>query len=423
MPNTNTYPEKFSRISQQTSFQFLPTGQQSFTKGLACKYRFTMQELRQFVEIALDLNNWGESDIQQIWSELDNAEHSNRERKKSLLQQLANRWQQLKIEPNQYNHSPYHNAEKPTIHTVKKEQIALGFCPVASEKTRCCNLLTLDTVENCGFDCSYCSIQSFYHGNQVFFDPDFVTKLSRLELDPDKTYHIGTGQSSDSMMWGNKHNILDGLISFAQSNPNVILELKTKSANINHLSKIEIPPNILCTWSLNTQTIIENEEHHTASQQKRLEAARKIADKGTIVGFHLHPIVQYKGWRDDYSLLYEQIQKSFNPDEVAMISLGTLTFIKPVIKKIRERHFHSKILKMSMIGTAGKLSYPPETKMELFSHAYDSFSQQWHDNVFFYLCMEDHALWKRVFAYEYQSNEEFELAMKSNYLHKIQQRM
>jgi len=423
MPNTNSYAEKFSRISQQTSFQFLPVGQQSFTKELAFKYRFTMQELRQFIEIALDLNNWGESDITEIWSELDKAENNNRERKKFLLQQLTNRWQQLKLEPNQYSHYLYSNTEKPTIHAVEKEQLSLGFCPVASEKTRCCNLLTLDTVENCGFDCSYCSIQSFYHGNQVFFDPDFVAKLSRLKLDPDKIYHIGTGQSSDSMMWGNKHNILDGLINFAQSNPNVILELKTKSANINHLSKVEIPPNILCTWSLNTQTIIDNEEHHTASLQKRLEAARKIADKGTIVGFHCHPIVHYDGWRDDYSLFYEQIQKSFKPAEVAMISIGTLTFIKPVIKKIRERHFHSKILKMPMIETAGKLSYPPETKMKLFSHAYDSFSQQWHDNVFFYLCMEDHALWKGVFAYEYRSNEEFEQAMKSNYMHKIQQRM
>lgn len=423
MPNTNTYSEKFSRISQQTSFQFLPAEQQSFTKKLAFKYRFTMQELRQFTEIALDMVSWGESDIKDIWPEHNYADKTSREEKKMLLQQLAKGWQQLKKEPNQYNHYQHPVAKKPNICTVKKEQVALGYCPVASEKTRCCNLLTLDAVENCGFDCSYCSIQSFYHGNQVFFDTEFITKLSKLKLDPDKTYHIGTGQSSDSLMWGNKHNVLDGLINFAKFNPNVILELKTKSSNIKHLTQVEIPPNILCTWSLNTQTIIKNEEHQTASLQKRLEAARKIADQGTIVGFHCHPIVHYDGWQDDYFQLYEQIQKSFKPPEVAMISLGTLTFIKPVIKKIRERNFHSKILKMPMHETAGKLSYPLETKIDLFTHAYDSFSKQWHDEVFFYLCMEDHSLWKKVFAYEYQSNEEFERSMKYNYLQKILHRM
>ena len=112
----------------------------------------------------------------------------------------------------------------------------------------------------------------------------------------------------------------------------------------------------------------------------------------------------------------------FLPSEVAMVSLGTLTFIKPVLKKIRERNFLSKILKMPMVEAAGKLSYPTETKQELFSHAYDSFSQQWQDEVFFYLCMEDQAMWQPVFGYNYHSNDEFEQAMKSSYLATIKQR-
>jgi spore photoproduct lyase len=144
-----------------------------------------------------------------------------------------------------------------------------------------------------------------------------------------------------------------------------------------------------------------------------------ISDKGTIVGFHFHPIVHYSDWQDEYHSAYLQIQDMFGPEEVAMISIGTLTFIKPVIKKIRERNFHSKILKMPMVEAAGKLSYPPEIKLELFRHAYDSFSKQWQDSVFFYLCMEDHALWKQVFGFDYHSNEELEQVMKNNYFQKI----
>ena len=87
---------------------------------------------------------------------------------------------------------------KPVLKSSDKPTLGLGMCPVASPKTRCCNLMTLDAVEKCGFDCSYCSIQSFYHGNEVVFDGGFADKLARLELDPQKTYHIGTGQSSDS---------------------------------------------------------------------------------------------------------------------------------------------------------------------------------------------------------------------------------
>ncbi len=422
MSKTQPYADKFATISRQTSFPQLPIRQQDFVKEAAFKHRFTMQELRQFVEIALDLNNWDETDIMEIWSNLDN-EPGNGYAKKTLLQRLQTEWLQLKAEPNHYGQPRPPVTESPQLTTTAKGRLALGFCPVASQKTRCCNLLTLDTVENCGFDCSYCSIQSFYHGNQVIFDSNFADNLARLELDPNQIYHIGTGQSSDSLMWGNKNKVLDSLIHFAQTNENVILELKTKSANIQHLLKSGVPPNIICTWSLNTQTIIDHEEHQTASLQRRLEAARKLADTGAIIGFHFHPIVHYSGWRDDYSQIYAQVQELFDPSEVAMISIGTLTFIKPVLKKIRERGIRSKILKMPMLEAAGKLSYPLETKLKLFSHAYKSFPQRWHEEVFFYLCMENPTLWQPIFGFEYRSNAEFERAMKTSYLQKIRQRM
>jgi spore photoproduct lyase len=420
MSNSEPYAEKFSSVSEHTSFHCLPVAQQAFTRETAALHRFTLQELHQFTQIALDLNRWGESNIIEIWPKLDAGHMRGREQKKALLLQLNNRWMELKTEPNRYHmQTPKPTLSRPNVISIPKDSIGLGYCPVASEKTRCCNLITLDAVENCGFDCSYCSIQSFYHNNQVIFDSNFDKNLSGLRLDPDKIYHIGTGQSSDSLMWGNNYKMLDTLIRFAESNPNVILEFKTKSANITHLNKIDIPSNILCTWSLNTQEIIQNEEHGTAALKNRMLAARKIADKGALVGFHFHPIVHYQNWRKEYFQLYQQVQQLFEPAEVAMISLGTLTFIKPVVKKIRERNFHSKILKMPLVETAGKLSYPPETKLELFTHAYSSFSQQWRDEVFFYLCMEEPAIWQPVFGYQYRSNDEFELAMKSSYMQKI----
>ena len=57
-------------------------------------------------------------------------------------------------------------------------------------------------------------------------------KLAALELDPNKNYHIGSGQSSDSLALGNKNGILDAQFEFASNNPNIILEFKTKSKNV-----------------------------------------------------------------------------------------------------------------------------------------------------------------------------------------------
>jgi spore photoproduct lyase len=416
-----SYGSKFTKICEQTSFRHLPDEQQSFLRQQACRYRFTLQEVRQLTDIALDLNMWGEGSVIALWPPSTGAD-SGRDEKKRVLGAMTAIWEDKRAEKNRYQHpNDACMVENPSAEAVlqTKTGLGLGSCPVASPRTRCCNLMTLDAVDNCGYSCSYCSIQSFFGDNRVFFDDRFGDKLAALELDPHQIYHIGTGQSSDSLMWGNSHRLLDHLIRFAREHPNVILELKTKSGNITHLLQTNLPRNILCTWSLNTPAIISNEEHGTVSLEKRIAAARTLADKGVIVGFHFHPLIHYRGWREDYAGVVNSIQSMFAPPEVALISLGTLTYTKPVLKKIRESQLQSKVLKMELTESDGKLSYPEDVKLQLFSHLYSCFDNAWHEETFFYLCMENHKYWKPVFGYQYSCNEEFENAMKESYMRKI----
>jgi len=425
MPDKTPYPERLAAMTRQAGFERLPPEQQRFLRDQALVLRFTQQELRRLTDIALDLNMWGEPTLEAVWPRVEAQGLPPKQRRQRLLAAVSDHWQALKQAPNRYPPIPLaapYRPERIKRVMVEKERLGLGACPVASPRTRCCNLLTLDAVENCGFDCSYCSIQSFYHGDEVRFDHGFADKLQRLRLDPNQTYHIGTGQSSDSLMWGNQAGILDALVTFAEANPNVILELKTKSKNIGYLLKRPIPPNILCTWSLNTQTLIEHEEHRTASLEERLRSARRLADKGILVGFHFHPMIHYQGWREDYSALCERLTRMFSPPEVALVSLGTLTYIKPVLKQLRSRSgFRSKILQMPLVESDGKLSYPEALKLDLFGTAYHGLAA-WHGQVFFYLCMENQRLWRPVFGFDYASNSEFEQAMKGSYLDKIEQR-
>lgn len=413
-----------SAIAEQPFFLLLKPEAKTFVVERAETLRLSVQDSRQLCEMALDFQMWNGEPIQQLWPDEAKITASDKARKKQIMTRLRDTWQDQKTRYNQYPE----DSEAPKIsaasipRAVEKENLGLGRCPVASPRTLCCNLQTLDAVDNCGYGCSYCSIQSFFDGKQISFDKGFADKLKNLQLDPDKTYHIGTGQSSDSLMWGNSHGVLDAVIEFAHDNPNVILELKTKSANVSHLLKSNAPKNIVCTWSLNTPTLIRHEEHGTASLEKRVAAARKAADAGFVVGFHFHPIIHYDHWEQDYQAVVNQLTSQFEPDEVALVSLGTLTYIKSVMREIRKRAIPSQILKMPMVDADGKQSYPDDIKLALFSNVYNAFPDQWKEQVFFYLCMENQRFWKPVFGYEYASNDEFEQAMKSSYLSKIEVR-
>jgi len=402
--------EKFQEALSQSGYTHLSQKSVAFLEELSQKKRFSFQQIRQLLDMAVDFKMWQKGDIEDLWPDEE----------KDGFKTVKEFWLTCKQSPRDYSKpTPFYEGQKVKLEAKPKENLGLGRCPVASPKTRCCNLMTLDAVESCGFDCSYCAVQSFYNEGVVGFDTNFASKLQNLSIDPDKIYHIGTGQSSDSLMWGNKEGIMDALFAFARKNPNVILEFKTKSDNIEYLLENPIPANIITTWSLNPQSVIEHEEHRTASLNRRVKAALKIAKKGNLVGFHFHPMVYHESWQESYEAIAKTLIEKFDPAKVAMVSMGALTFIKPVIKKLRRRGLASKILQMPLVQTNGKFSYTFEQKQKLFSTLYNAF-EPWHGKIFFYLCMEDIGLWKRVFGHEYLDNEAFEKAMCESYMSKIE---
>jgi spore photoproduct lyase len=431
-------------LQQHPYFSLLTKEDQKFVAVLRENYRLSFSEQQQLIILLRDIQMWQEPSARIAWQP-PTEKLKGKDLRRVVLSKIREYHRHLAALGQDYNSPETQKSHKNLADSSgkagdisdKAEEIPgtqenklhfveitdqrniLGSCPVASEKTRCCNLLTLDAVFRCGYDCSYCSIQSFYSQGEISFHGNLKEKLQALELDPQQTYHIGTGQSSDSLMWGNRQGLLDNLRDFAKDHENVILELKTKSANVSWaLEQQELPYNMLFTWSLNTPDIITQEERGSATLDERLTAARTCADRGIPVGFHFHPMVRYRNWRRDYTELFRRIKGEFRPEEVVLISLGTLTYIKPVLKKIRQRDFQSAILRMPMEEIAGKYSYPFEQKKELFQLAMDELGE-WQDQVFFYLCMEDKELWQPIFGMEYADNESFEEHMKARYFSKI----
>ena len=93
-----------------------------------------------------------------------------------------------------------------------------------------------------------------------------------------------------------------------------------------------------------------------------------------------------------------------------------------MLKKLRQRGAESRVLEMELEEAAGKFSYPLETKRLMFRTVYDSFSPLFHNNVFFYLCMEDPSLWPEVLGREYSCDKAFEEDMKRSYMAKMRKR-
>ena len=388
-------------------------------EALFHRYRFTSSQKLEILKDEADLRQWKEPPF---YAEADYPridERKDGRKGDAYISQLRAHMQKLRSEETDYS------SFTPIIHPRPKARgrlvdkyIVIGRCPcpVDGERTRCCKLATMDPIEQCAFSCSYCSVQAFYAENEIRAVADIEKKL--LALDPDPSiWHIGTGQASDSILFGDDFGTLTALSAFAEKHPEIIIELKSKSSR--DVFQRRYPRNMIFTWSLNAPTIIEKEEHLTASLEKRLENAERARDGGNLVGFHIHPMVHFRGWDEEYPKIARMIESRFSPDDVCMIGIGTLTFTKSVLRRLREMGEESRVLEMELTPAAGKFSYPLDIKKRMFSTVFRSFSKSFRESVFFYLCMEDPSLWMPVLGREYGSDREFEADMKEHYFRKV----
>ena len=399
-------------------FIALPESTRTRLGELFSAYHFTESQKLEILKEEADLRQWKEPSFAENFNPDSIAMHDDGRNGERYMKAMRESMHHLRASETDYSafFPDIHPRPKSKVTQPDKELVLSRCpCPVDGEKTRCCKLRTLDVIEQCAFSCSYCSVQAFYAENEIHAISNIKEKLLSLELDDD-VWHIGTGQASDSILLGDDYGTLSGLIAFAEKHPDVIIELKSKSAR--NIFNRRYPANIFFSWSLNAETIISKEEHLTASLDGRIENAMRARDKGNLVGFHIHPMVYFRGWEDEYSAVADKVSAEFSPEDLFAISIGTLTFTKSVLKRLRMQGEESRILEMELAPAAGKFSYPLDIKRRMFSHVYSAFPESIRNGVFFYLCMEDPSLWKPVLGREYSCDREFEADMKKNYLSK-----
>ncbi|MGN0906103.1 MAG: SPL family radical SAM protein [Bullifex sp.] len=385
------------------------------------KYSVTQADRLQLLKDSADLELFQEKELMEVLDFESIDSKQGKRRSEELMRQVRAYMHDLRYAPTDYSsfNPPVIKRKKDCIEEITSSSMKLWGkcpCPVDGEKTRCCRLTTLDAAMQCSFGCSYCSVQSFYSENRIKVVKDLGERLESADLDG--IWHIGTGQASDSLLTGDRYGTLSALARFAEKHPDTVIELKSKSGRTDVFNR-KYPPNMIFTWSLNAEEMIKKEEHLTASLEERINAAKKASLNGSLIGFHIHPMIYHKGWEEGYRKVVSMITENFTPSDICMISFGTLTFTKAVLQHLRTHRTPSRVLEIPLEEAAGKYSYSIDIKEEMFRTAFSFFPSEFRENVFFYLCMEDPSLWKKCLGREYSCDSEFEADMKAHYLKKI----
>ena len=236
---------------------------------------------------------------------------------------------------------------------------------------------------------------------------DFIEEVRELvQLHPGNSFRIGTGELADSLALDEITGFSTEIVPCFAEFDSVLLELKTKGNYVDNLLSVDPKGKTVIAWSLNPQSLINKEEHKTASFHDRLTAARLCKDAGYKIAFHFDPIIIHEGWEENYRSVIEMMFDYVDPEDILWISLGVLRFTTAGKTAIQKRFPNTDIIYSEMVQCSdGKLRYLQPVRGEIFRKMRSWIIEKSPD-AYVYLCMEGQAVWNRVYGEDHPLNQE-----------------
>ena len=308
----------------------------------------------------------------------------------------------LEVRPPTGTRDPFGAGKRRMVIMPRRGPFLMG-CPASSTQFACCGYLVLVLASNCPMDCSYCFLQEHLANNpglQLYANyHDAFNELDRLaHAGCERSFRVGTGELADSLAFDSLTGISRDLVSYFSKHEALMLELKTKTDEIDNLLAIDPRGRTTVSWSLSPTQVFASSEHRTAPPQSRINAARRVLEAGYKVGFHLDPLIAYPGAEQDYLELLDNVFDALLPRTIAFFSIGGLR-LTPGLRTAARRRFPKDpmLVGEEVLGEDGRYRAFTPLRLRLFSKLCDRIKRAC-PALPVYLCMETASAHHRVFG-------------------------
>ena len=306
------------------------------------------------------------------------------------------------IRPDTLSADPFAAGKRQMVLMRRNTPFLMG-CPAGSNQFACCGYLVLVIASNCPMDCSYCFLQEYVADNpalQIYANyPDVFDELDRIrQRGEGLKQRVGTGELADSLAFDSITGIARDLVEYFARHNHLLLELKTKTDEIENLLRVDPKGQTLVSWTLSPDRVFRSSEQRTASPAARIAAARKVLDAGYKVAFHLDPIIAYPEAEQDYAELLEQLFATIAPARVAFISMGGLRMTPALRRRARQRFPHDPMLiGEEVLSPDGRYRTFTPLRLKLYARLRERIARA-NAHMPIYLCMENATAHQRVFG-------------------------
>ncbi len=293
-----------------------------------------------------------------------------------LAQELITRFSQAKVvsikdyksvfaRPRQHFQTQKHSVN--LILAVKKDQFVYRGSG-HSQSFGLVNFYYNTLILNCLYNCDYCYLQGMYpSANIVVFvnlEDYFEATIEAIgkRLNTEQPLYLCISYDTDLLAFERLAPYCRKWIEFAYGHPDVLLEIRTKSALYLAIGDMNPTDRVILAWTFSPDTIADCYEHGAPPLRQRIRAAREAIDDGWQVRLCFDPLLAVSGWETHYADLVEETFAEIPANGIRDATIGVFRMNTGYLDRIKKQRQNSEILFYPYEREGKTMSYPEEQR-------------------------------------------------------------
>ena len=229
---------------------------------------------------------------------------------------------------------------------------------------------------NCIYDCRYCFLQGMYRSAHyvlfVNYDDFFSAMDAKLVVHDGEDVWFFSGYDCDSLALDPLTGFAEHLLSYLETRPHAMVELRTKSTQIRALLGQAPLSNVIVAFSLTPEPAAVALEHKTPSVAKRINAMTQLAQNGWRLGLRFDPLLDDVRFEDHYQALFRDIFDRIDPACIHSITIGPFRMPAPFFSNVVRLYPDEPLLAGSFAHREGLITYPQEREAAMLAFCLDA---------------------------------------------------
>lgn len=198
-------------------------------------------------------------------------------------------------------------------------------------------------ILNCVYNCDYCYLQGMYpSGNLVVFvnEEDFFAAARQTlaeRVNPAQPLYLCLSYDTDLLAFERILPYCRSWIEFARRTPDLLIELRTKSAAYRSIADIQVSERVILAWTLSPAQTATRYEHGAPPSRRRIEAIRQAVTDGWPVRLCFDPVIDLPGWQRAYETLIDDVFARIDPMSVRDVTFGVFRMTASYFDRMKRR--------------------------------------------------------------------------------------